>query len=79
MIGKGTGIMTAVSFKSLCLGGVNDVRALHGADRRQGNHLSGRQEPLWAMGLQVWAVICQVCPTLPTQQAATRRFRVGTA
>ena len=45
MIGKGTGIMTAVSFKSLCLGGVNDVRALHGADRRQGNHLSGRQEP----------------------------------
>lgn len=50
MIGKGTGIMTAVSFKSLCLGGVDDVRALHGADRRQGNHLSGRQEPFMGNG-----------------------------
>ena len=50
MIGKGTGIMTAVSFKSLCLGGVNDVRELHGADRRQGNHLSGRQKPFVGNG-----------------------------
>ena len=71
---EGTGIMTAVSFKESRLGGVNDVRALHGCGSQTGAIIfPAVRSPLWQWG-QVRAVIC--VPTLPTAGDNSQQTRL---